>query len=165
MKDLIKSINKILSKDTHGNVTMTFNARTEKITVHLKNGYQVVITGRMSIILGFGGRELKITKTTVSPYVADLRGTMSIYIYCDIVQPQVVGDTSANLLRSIPVGGKMGDAVTSTFNNIQYVPVQTKSFENIEILLRSDTGEILPFERGKVIAILHFKRQSSPHFI
>ena len=63
-----------------------------KITVHFKNGYQFPITGKISILLGFGGKEVKITKMTVSPYVADISGTRnSIYAYCDIVQPQVVG--------------------------------------------------------------------------
>ena len=125
----------------------------------------MVIRGRMSIILGFGGKEVKITKSTVSPYVADLLGSMTLYIYCDIVQPQVVGDTNAKLLRSVPVQGKMGDVVTKTFTNIQYVPVQTKSFEDIEIILRDDAGNPVPFERGKVFVTLHFKQQSSPYFV
>ena len=52
----------------------------------------------MSIILGFGDNDLKmITKTTVSPYVTDLTVLSTIYVYCDIVEPQVVGDTSAQL--------------------------------------------------------------------
>ena len=90
-------MNKALAKDTNSNITLTFNSRTEKVTVHLKNGYQLAITGKMSITLGFGGKEIKIVKTTVSPHVADLHGSMTIY--CDIVQPQIVGDTNAKLLR------------------------------------------------------------------
>jgi hypothetical protein len=113
----------------------------------------------MSIILGFGGKEIKIVKTTMSPYVADLHGLTTIFAYCNIVQPQIVGDTNAKLLRSVPVEGKMGDVVTKTFTNIQYVPVQTKSFEDIEILLRDDTGDPVSFERGKVLATLHFRQQ------
>ena len=44
--------------------------------------------------------------------------------------------------------------------NIQYVPVQTKSFEDVEIVLRNDTGDPVPFERGKLIATLHFRQRS-----
>ena len=88
------------------------------------------------MILGFGGQEVKIAKTTTSPYVADLNSTAMIYFYCDIVQAQVVGDTNAKSLKSVPVQGKTGEVVTKTFANIQYVPVQTKSFEDIEIILR-----------------------------
>ena len=78
------------------------------------------------------------------------------------MQPQVVRDTNANLLRSIPVERKMGEVVTRTFTNIECVPVQTKSFEEIEILLRDNTGNYMPFERGKVLATLQFRQQNSP---
>ena len=166
MKDLVKSVNTTLSKETKGNVSMTFDVRTEKVTVHLKNGYQLAVTGKISILLGFGGKEVKITKKTVSPYVADINGAMnSIYAYCDIVQPQVVGGSNVKLLRTVPIEGKKGDVVTRTYNNMMYVPVQTKSFENIEILLRSDTGIPIPFERGKVLTTLHFRQQNSPYFM
>ena len=121
--------------------------------------------GRLSIISGFGGEEVKIAKTTTSPYVADLNGTAMIYFYCDTVQPQVVKDTNAKLLKSVPVQGKTGEVVTKTFTNIQYVSVQTKSFEDIEIILRDDAGKPVPFERGKVLVTLHFKQQSSSYFV
>ena len=77
--ELVKSVNASLKKETkNDNVRLSHNVRTEKVTIHIKNGYQMVITGRMSIILGFGGKEVKITKTTISPYVADLHGSMTI---------------------------------------------------------------------------------------
>ena len=165
MADLVKSVNAALKRNTgNDNIRLTYNARTEKVTVHVKNSHQLVLMGRLSIILGFGGEEIKITKTTTSPYVADLNGTAMIYFYCDIVQPQVVGDTNAKLIKSVPVQGKMGEVVAKTFTNIQYVTVQTKSFEDIEIILRDDTGRPVPFERGKVLVTLHFKQQSSSYF-
>ena len=58
MKDLIKTVDKGLAEYTMGNMTMMFDVQTEKVTVHLKNGYQLVIAGKMSIILGFGGKQL-----------------------------------------------------------------------------------------------------------
>ena len=79
----------------------------------------------------------------------------TIYVYCDIVEPQVIGDTNAQLLKTIPVEGKFGDVIAGTFTNIQYVPIQRRSFENIEILLGNDTGDPVPFERGKVV-IIHY---------
>ena len=160
MPDLVKSVNKTLAKDVSDNIKLTFNVRTEKVTVHLKNKHQLVVTNKMSIVLRFGGKETKIVKTTRSLYAADLHGFMAIYVYCDIVQPQIVGNTSAKLLRSIPVQGKLGDVITKTFTNIQYVPVQTKSFEDVETVLRNDTGDPVPFERGKVIATLNFRERS-----
>ena len=91
--------------------------------------------------------------------MADLQIITTIYVYNNIVQPQIVGDTSAKLLKTIPVEGKYGDVITKTFTNIQYVPIQTKSFEDMEILLRTDTGEPVPFERGKVV--IHYTSDST----
>ena len=53
-------------------------------------------------MLGFGTKDDIIKKTTESPYAVDLTVLSTIYIYCDIVEPQIVGDTSAKLLKSIP---------------------------------------------------------------
>ena len=161
MQDLVKAGNKALARNVNDNIKLTYNAVNGKVTVQLKNGYQLGLIGRMSIILGFGNNDLKIiTKTTVSPYVTDLTVVSTIYVYCDIVEPQVVGDTSAQLLKSIPVEGRFGDIITKTFPNIQYVPIQRKSFEDVEVLLRSDTGDPVPFERGKVVTTLHFREHS-----
>ena len=126
----------------------------------LAKKYCVGLYGQLSKILGYGGVDVKVRKSKESPYVADLHGITSIYVYCNIVQPQIVGNTSVPLLRTIPVSEKSGDVITKTFTNIQYVPVQTRSFEDIEILLRTDTIDPVPFERGKVIATLYFRKQS-----
>ena len=144
----------------NNNITFSFNPRTHKVKVTLAAKHYIALFGQMTKILGFGGDDLKILKSKESPYVAELHSITFIYVYCNIVQPQIVGNTMVPLLRTIPVSGNSGDVITKTFTNIQYVPVQTKSFEDIEILLRTDTGDPVPFERGKVIATLYFRKQS-----
>ena len=61
-----------------GNISLSYSVVTGKVTAHLRGGYQLYIKGRMSIILGFGGKEILIAKTTESPHVADLHSTSSI---------------------------------------------------------------------------------------
>ena len=159
--DLIKAINTAMHKE-FGNtkITFSFNPRTEKIKITLAPLHYVKLCGKLSAMLGYGGADIKIRKSGESPYVADLFGITSIYVYCDIVQPQILGNTSVPLLRTIPVSEKSGEIITKTFTNIQYVPLPKKSFEDIEILLRRDTGDAVPFERGKVMATLYFRKQS-----
>ena len=73
----MKSVNSALKKDMkNDNIRLTYNARTEKVTVHVKNGYQLVIRGRMSVILGFGREEIKTTKGL---YIVDLRTIMTLF--------------------------------------------------------------------------------------
>ena len=162
MQDFVKNMNAALELEIGNSTTiyLTYSTLTGKVTVHLKPKCKLLLFGKMSLILGFGGKEVKIDKTGESPYVTDLSTFTSIYTYCNIIQPQIVGDTSAKLLRSIPVEGKYGDIITKTFTNIQYVPIQTKSFGDVKILLRNDTGDPVPFERGKVIATLHFRQDT-----
>ena len=157
----IDAINKtLLAALGNDSIHMVFNPRTAKVKVYIKKEHGLAFFDKLSRMFGFGGEDTKLLKTTESPYVADLFGITAIYVYCNIVQPQIVGNTNVHLLRTIPVSGKSGDVITKIFTNIQYVPVQTKSFEDIEILLGTDTGDPVPFERGKVIATLYFRKQS-----
>ena len=157
MQELIKAANKALSRNVSDNIKLTYNAFTGKVTVQIKSVFQFAAMKPLSIILGFGGKDVMLKKTTESPCVADLTTVSTIYVYCDIVQPQIVGDTSAQLLKSIPAEGTFGDIITKTFTNIQYVPIQRKLFEDVE---RNDTGDPVPFERGKVVTTLHFRQHS-----
>jgi hypothetical protein len=151
MQDFVKNMNAALKLEIGNSTTiyLTYSTLTGKVTVHVKSGCKLSSSGKMSLILGFGGKEVivdaKYGLTQESPYVTDLSTITSIYTYCDIIQPQIVGDTSAQLLRSIPFEGKYGDIVTKTFTNIQYVPVQMKSFRDVKIRLRNDTGDPVPF--------------------
>ena len=142
MPELLESINTAMKKELgNTNITFSLNPRTHKVKVTMAKNHYIALYGQLSKILGFGGGDIKVRKSSESPYLSDLHDIASIFIYCNIVQPQIVGNTSVPLLRTIAVSGKSGDVITKTFNNIQYVPVQTKSFEDIEILLRTDTGD------------------------
>ena len=46
MNDFIDASNKSLLKDTKGNVSLTFNQPTKKVSIHLKNGYRFAIAGK-----------------------------------------------------------------------------------------------------------------------
>jgi len=79
-------------------------------------------------------------------------------VYTDIIEPRVVGDTLAPLLRLVP-RGTYGEDSVETFKNIEYIPLRTKYFSTIEIDIRDDTGRPIPFERGKVVVTLHFRQR------
>ena len=98
-------------------------------------------------------------------FVVDMsRGFESLYVYTNVVEPRVVGDSLVPLLRIVPLSGSQGDTVSKTFQKTQYVPVLCKEFGTIEIDIRDDTGRPVPFERGKVVVTLHFRRIKSRLF-
>jgi hypothetical protein len=88
------------------------------------------------------------------------QGLYALYIYCDIISHQIVGDTLAPLLKVVPVEGSHGANVMKEYITPQYMAVFTNQFSNINISIRDDSGEKIPFERGRVTATLHFRRQS-----
>ena len=110
-------------------------------------------------MLGMGSsRKLRSgTTTTMDPI--DLEPIQSMFVYCDIVEPRIVGDTTASLLRIVPVEGQSGDLITRIYENIHYIPIQRKQFQTLEIYIRDHTGQKVPFERGTLNVTLHFRQR------
>ena len=92
------------------------------------------------------------------------QGFDTIYVYTDVVESRIVGDSVAPLLRALPVGGSHGETVSDRFTNIHYVPLLYSHFKSIEIYIRDDTGRRVPFEYGRVTVTLHFRRRRTGLF-
>lgn len=87
-----------------------------------------------------------------------------IYIYSDIVEPHMVGDTCVPLLRMVNTQhGKYryGEEATMTFNTPQYMPLAKNQFDTIQIDLRENSGRPVPFKFGTSAIVLHFRRSPS----
>jgi len=50
-------------------------------------------------------------------------------------------------------------------NPIQYVPLQKKGFDTIQIKLATDTGVVVPFLPGKCMVVLEFRRAIHSYFL
>ena len=86
------------------------------------------------------------------------RGYHTLFVYCSIVQDSVVGDVRAPLLRTSTVRGKYGEMVREVFTRPLYIPLKTNSFDNVEIAIKSETGDLIPFNYGNSCVTLHFRR-------
>ena len=83
----------------------------------------------------------------------------NIYINSDLVQTQFVGNVRANVLRVIAPVQNKGEIETLTFNPIFYFPVRVTKFNTIQINITGDTGELVPFDGGVVVVVLHLRRK------
>ncbi|GBN96296.1 hypothetical protein AVEN_198414-1 [Araneus ventricosus] len=93
-----------------------------------------------------------------SPFIADPNIDLYLlYIYTDIIQPEMVGGVFAPLLRIVTVKGKDGDMIHEIFDRLHYCPVSRKNFQSIEIVIRTHTGRFVSFDREKLIVKLHFR--------
>lgn len=91
---------------------------------------------------------------------------LSLFVYCDVLEHVPVGDTLAPLLRCVVVHGTHdSEHVIERFVNPMYLPVQKKEFESLEINIRTDTGDPMPFVDGRSSVTLHFRRTSNPYFL
>src|ERR1043165_3432117 len=98
--------------------------------------------------------------------ICDLqRGFSSMYVYCNVLEHVPVGDTKAPLLRIVRVTDRSGENVHTLYEKPLYVPLQQKNFDSIEIDIRSDVGNPIAFESGKVVVTLHFRRCKLPYLL
>jgi hypothetical protein len=91
----------------------------------------------------------------------DLNGSLRmLYVYCDIASFTLVGDTKVPLLRVCDTEGKYGQTIQRTFTHPHYVPLGRNEFETIEINIYNELGQPVPFEFGKAVVTLHFRRKN-----
>ena len=95
--------------------------------------------------------------------VSLLRGIPDkLFVYCDICKPYIVGDVQSPLLRIVTNDTRNDYAFASTrikhFSPAQYVSLRQLCFRTIEIDIRDQLGENIPFEFGTLTVTLHFRR-------
>ena len=93
----------------------------------LKN-MRVRISPTLARVLGFDTMYYRRLGTYVASRVVDLNNTHALFVYNDLIQPQIVGDTLTPLLDVVAVQGGPGDLVCSRFDKPHYKPVLRKQF-------------------------------------
>ena len=90
-------------------------------------------------------------------------GFHTIFVYCDIIKTNLVGDSQTQLLRFVEIPNNIfyGDQVHLIFDEIQYFPLVTNEFESIEIDIKDDSGGNIPFNYAKNIVVLHFRKRNN----
>jgi hypothetical protein len=82
-----------------------------------------------------------------------------MYVYCDVATHTIVGDTKTPPLWVCNVTGNHGDTIRETFLHPHYVPVGRREFDTTEIAINNELGKPMPFQFGKSVVVLHFRRR------
>ena len=100
---------------------------------------------------------------TYSPFHAMPDGGFSfMYVYCNLIEQQIVGDTNAPCLRTINVATVPdGNNVSNDFSKIFYMPITKRYINSIEFSIADDSGRLVDFDHGKLIIVLHFRRRKN----
>ena len=129
--------------------------------------FYLVTSDKIGYMLGFENGKINYmseyldgSQYSVAPYPPDMNaGMYALMVHCDLVAPQLVGNTYANLLRMVPVVGRFNETITNIYDDEQYVPVIQKTFDSIENNINDDTGKFVNFLYGRTFVTLHFRKQ------
>ena len=173
-EELIKTLNQLIH-DSHAytwtkemtvimaSVTFTYHSVTQKVTIKVPTETTLEVSHDLMKMLGFTQDKFRSGTFTGVRVIDVNQGFHSLYVYTNIIEPRFVGDAEAPLLRIVPIEGKSGQTLLKTYENVHYLSILQKSFSSIEVYIRKDTGEPVPFELGKVVITLHF-REKTPYF-
>jgi hypothetical protein len=121
----------------------------------------VRLSKHLKYMLGFDERDVSEFQqgTTLAKYAPDFRARVdNLHVFCDIVQPQIVGNMMLPLLRTVPVSGKFGDMVSMIFHSPHYVKVHQRSFSHLHVYISSGSNNKLKFQYGKILVKIHFRK-------
>ena len=156
----MQAINGEISERGKQNIDITLDKYNGLVKIKLRGGAFIHFDDELYRMLGL--KDKSVSESVRGHLPVDVNnGFYGMYVYCDIVQNQLVGDVSAPLLRVVPLQTSwitQGDMIAHTFNTPHYVPIKTKNFEVVHVDIRKDTGEKIPFQRGKLTIALHFRR-------
>lgn len=87
-----------------------------------------------------------------------LNSIFNLMVYSDIAQSSVIGDVEAPLLRVVPIEHGHWRNQCTTFTRIQYLPISQKQIRSITVYIFTDYGTPVPFNDGKTIVTLDFRK-------
>lgn len=159
IRQVLENMNKLMTAaEDPPMATLQYDPVARKIKFKGDGAYSILASDELANILGLKPQ----ARFKKFPFAADVTGGFStIFIYTDIVEPQIVGDFYVPLLRCVPVRGRDNDIITVTYDRPHYVPVSKHSISTITVEIKTDQNNHIRFNHGKVVIKLHFRPQKS----
>jgi hypothetical protein len=158
-KNLIDCINGVLSLSTLADVILSIDNITQKVKIDSGGDWAITFSPTLTHMLGLVER-VHGPGEHYGEYVVDIdRGFHAMYVYCSIIKNCIVGDITAQLLKVVPKQGKHGEVVSLSFNNIQFHEIECSSVNEVTMHITMDNGDNVPFERGKCVATLAYRKK------
>jgi hypothetical protein len=151
-------------------IGILYEQRNDRVAVFLPRHIALSMSEYLAEVLGFRERNHINNGPTAELNRAErhcglFQNLLTAYVYCDLLEHMIVGDTKVQLLRTVNVDTTSRNIVNQIYTSPIYVPLQKKQFDSIELNIMSDTGDPVPFVSGKSVIVLHFRRSSNPYFL
>uniref|UniRef100_A0A914HIK0 Uncharacterized protein n=1 Tax=Globodera rostochiensis TaxID=31243 RepID=A0A914HIK0_GLORO len=107
----------------------------------------VKISSQLSYILGFTTPEF-VNEKNEARFMPDMSGGVSsFHVYApDLIEPMMIGDVTAPVLRIVTIRGKPDENVEEQFLAIQYHKLLLKEIAELFIEIRTNSGSLMPFQ-------------------
>ena len=165
-------------KNKCGDVLQNVKYENKRLIFNLGNRIsRVKFLGGLNFILGYSDEEYNLKhepKQTEAGHTKQViigdfrpqlnRGINNLYIYASCCSPLHVGHKLVPLLKNVFVdtskdANNEGHMRNLAIQHPAYVDVANSSISYIEINIRNDAGNIIPFPKGAITVLtLHFKR-------
>lgn len=126
---------------------------------------RMYLAGRLAWIFGFDPDTHNLLNDfeTIGryPYNLNLGYPSQLFIYTDIIEPQIIGDKLTQVLKICPVLDKMsvfGDVTERAFHNCDFFKLAKRSIDKITINITDKSGTSIPFLFGSLTLQLLFKK-------
>ena len=91
----------------------------------------------------------------------EMQSTSCLYVYCDVIEDNIVGDVRAKLLRTVSIAGHIQSRINHIYTSPYYHTVRPGYISDIEIKICDGEGEVIRFGKANTILVLHFRRLAS----
>ena len=147
-------------------VVVTYDDTSKRVNVRCAKGAVLKLRGDIARIVGFLN-DTSIRASDKKGFTLALAetGNQYFYVYTDNIKSQYHDDVVVPVPRTVTVKGKHGSYVSKNFERPHYVPLNKKIVDTISINIRDEAGDLVAFEKGKVIITLHFRRNKTQYFI
>lgn len=139
-----------------------FRSERYRIYIYIPNNQEIKFEGKILNILNLQSiwyKSLANQRYINSGVINDPNPNFiqSLFIYCDIIDYQYVGDAFVPLLRNVIVDNQYLKTAWVHYDNPHYVCINKSQISTIKVEIRDETGQKIKFENGKIILKLHFR--------
>ncbi len=140
-----------------------YNSVTQRVNLTTTKCIATITVTKSTQLFTVLGLPIKVN----TPFQIPLEGTNQaninihfpcLFVYCSIVEPQLIGDTSSQILRIVPVQGENQEVICDRFVDPSFVRVNSGYISSMQIKICTDSGIEVPFEAGKVIASIRIRK-------
>ena len=145
--------------DVSNNRYCSKNITANLEVVYYKQDEAARILGLPNITTPFSAR--MVSDKFEFPNAPSLNLVKTLYVYSDVIDCDLVGDSLVPMLRTVDVSGEHGEIVQRSFDRPYFKRLIKNTITDIEIQLNSETGADVKFESGNTMCILNFRKSRS----